>query len=87
MATPILSKNSEIVLLSCHQGLSAEEIARDCLEKAKALTQVGLDYMFELSLQLPAPYVSALDDFLELALKHCQLTEASPRLSDSDHKD
>jgi|GEM_PF-6149541 len=87
MATPILSKNSEIVLLSCHQGLSAKEITRDCLEKAKALAQVGLDYLYELSLPLPAPYVSALDDFLELALKHCQLTEASPRLSDSCQED
>ena len=44
MATCILSENSEPVL-SCHQGLSAEEITYDCLEKAKALAQVGVGYL------------------------------------------
>lgn len=68
MATSILSENSEVVL-SCHQGLSAQEITQDCLEKAKALTQIGLIYLSD-SGSLPAAYVSLLDDVLELGLKY-----------------
>jgi hypothetical protein len=80
MATPILSENSEPVLLSCHQGLSAEEITYDCLEKAKALAQVGVSYQLSMSLQLPAAYLSAIDDWLELGLKHCRLIGVPHRL-------
>jgi hypothetical protein len=79
MATPILSENSEPVLLSCHQGLSAEEITYDCLEKAKALTQVGVSCQLGMSLELPAAYLSAIDDWLELGLNHCQRIGLSPR--------
>lgn len=73
MATCILSEKSEPVLLSCHQGLSAEEITTDCLEKARALTQVGFGYLLSGAREnLPAAYLSAIDDWLELGLKHCQ---------------
>ena len=64
-----------MVVLSCHRGLSAEEIVVDCLEKAKALTQVGLGYMSDLNV-LPTAYISLLDDVLELGLKHCELIGA-----------
>lgn len=80
MATCILSEKSELVLLSCHQGLSAEEITTDCLEKAKALTHVGVGYQMNVSLSLPAAYLSAIDDWLELGLKHCQLIGVPRRL-------
>ena len=74
MATSILSENSEPVLLSCHQGLSAEEITYDCLEKARALTKVGFGYLMSGAQEdLPAAYLSAIDDWLELGLKHCPL--------------
>jgi hypothetical protein len=79
MATRILSENPEIVL-SCHQGLSAEEITQDCLEKAKALAQVGFGYLTcpeSDSNSLPAAYLSLLDDILELALKYHSLIGAS----------
>lgn len=72
MATCILSENLEPVL-SCHQGLSAQEITYDCLEKAKALTQVGFGYLADSASPLPAAYMSALEDWLELGLKHCGL--------------
>lgn len=73
MATRILTEKSEPVLLSCHQGLTAQEITQDCLEKAKALTQIGVGYQMNVSLTLPAAYLSAIDDWLELGLKHCGL--------------
>ncbi len=82
MATPILSKNLEPVLLSCHQGLSVEEITRDCLEKAKALVQVSFGYLAypeSGSESLPTAYLSLLDDILELALKYNALIGASPQ--------
>lgn len=75
MATSILSENLKPVLLSCHEGLSAEEITYDCLEKAKALTHIGAEYQLNVSLSL-----SAIDDWLELGLKHCQLIGVPPRL-------
>lgn len=74
MATCILSEKSEPVLLSCHQGLTAQEITHDCLEKAKALAQVGFSYAVSDSVsRLPPAYLSALEDWLELGLKHCGL--------------
>ena len=80
MATPILSENSEPVLLSCHQGLSAEEITYDCLEKARALTKVGFGYLMSGAKDdLPAAYLSVIDDWLELGLNHCQRIGLSPR--------
>jgi len=72
MATCILSENVKPVL-SCHQGLSAQEITYDCLEKARALAQVGLSYLVDSSPLLPAAYLSALEDWLELGLQHCEL--------------
>jgi hypothetical protein len=71
LAKPILSKNSKVVL-SCHQGLSAEEITYDCLEKARALIQVGLAYQASLSETLPLPYLALLDDMLEIGLEHAE---------------
>ncbi len=76
MAKPILSKNSDVVL-SCHQGLSVEEITYDYLEKARALVQIGLAYQANLSEALPLAYLSVLDDWLELGLKYCQLSDTS----------
>jgi hypothetical protein len=76
MANVILPKNSEVVL-SCHQGLSVEEITYDYLEKARALVQVGLAYQANLSEALPLPYLAVLDDWLELGLKYCQLSDTS----------
>jgi hypothetical protein len=76
MANSILSKNSDVVL-SCHQGLSAEEITYDCLEKAKALTAVGFGYLMSGSKEnLPAAYLSVLDDVLELGLKYGALADS-----------
>lgn len=72
MDTCILSQNSESIL-PCHQGLSAEEITYDCVEKAKALAQVGFGYLANATSPLPAAYISALEDWLELGLKHCRL--------------
>jgi hypothetical protein len=70
MATPILTKNLDPVL-SCHQGLSVEEIVYDCLEKAKALVQVSLAYeCTDFDSPLPRAYLALLDDILELGLKH-----------------
>ena len=84
MATCILTENLENVepvLLSCHQGLTAQEITYDCLEKAKALAQVGFGYLAEpYSSPLPAAYLSALEDFLELGIQHCGLIGASKQL-------
>lgn len=60
-----------------HQGLSAEEITYDYLEKARALVQVGLAYQANLSEALPLPYLSVLDDWLELGLKHCEFSDTS----------
>jgi hypothetical protein len=76
MATCILTKNLDPVL-SCHQGLSAEEITYDYLEKARALVQVGLAYQANLSEALPLPYLSILDDWLELGLKYCEFSDTS----------
>jgi hypothetical protein len=57
--------------LSCHEGLSVEEIVYDCLEKAKALVQVSLAYeCADFDSPLPRAYLSLLDDILELGLKH-----------------
>lgn len=76
MATSILTKNLDPVL-SCHQGLSAEEITYDCLEKAKALAAVGFGYLMSGSKEnLPAAYLSALDDVLELGLKYGALADS-----------
>jgi hypothetical protein len=70
MATPILTKKLDPVL-SCHQGLSVEEIVYDCLEKAKALVQVSLTYeCTDFDSPLPRAYLALLDDILELGLKH-----------------
>lgn len=78
MATFIVSENSEVVL-SCHQGLSAEEITYDCLEKAKALASVAFGCVMSGSPSLPAAYLSLLEDVLALGLKHAALIGASPQ--------
>lgn len=81
MADAILSKKLEPVLLSCHQGLSHQDIVTDCLEKAQALAQVGFGYLMAgAASPLPAAYLSALEDWLELGLKHCGLIGAHERL-------
>ena len=79
MASNIITENSQSVL-SCHQGLSAQEITYDCLEKAKALAQVGFSYLADSSLPLPAAYMSVLEDWLEVGLKHCRLIGASKQI-------
>jgi hypothetical protein len=80
MATCILSEKSEPVLLSSHQGLSAEEITYDCLEKARALAKVGFGYLMSGAEEdLPAEYLAAIEDWLELGLKHCRLIGVPPR--------
>lgn len=79
MASCIITENFESVL-SCHQGLSNQEITYDCLEKAKALAQVGYSYLADSSSPLPAAYMSVLEDWLEVGLKHCRLIGASKQI-------